>query len=212
MPVPNPIHIYRMVHVENVTHILEHGLCCREHANADPDYINIGHKQLTDDRHIHPVPIVGAGTLGEYIPFYFAGHSPMLYVMKNGFLGVQRRSQEEIVYIVSSVERIEEEGLEFVFSDRNAKLNLARFFNDISDFTELEWDIIQSKTWANTDNEPNRKDLKQAEFLIRNEMPVTCIEQIVVKNDARKTEIENMITQHGLEIPVVVDNQRKLYY
>jgi len=87
MSIPNPIRIYRMVHWHNVEHILQHGLCCRDHPNADPNYINIGHAQLIEDRHEHTIPLRGEGSLGEYIPFYFAGHSPMLYIMKNGYLG-----------------------------------------------------------------------------------------------------------------------------
>lgn len=212
MPVPNPIQIYRMIHWQNVEHILQHGLCCREHPNADPNYINIGHAQLIEDRHEHTIPLDGAGNLGEYIPFYFAGHSPMLYIMKNGYLGVEQRPQSDIVYIVSNVDQIEQEGLEFVFTDRNAKLSLARFFNKRNDFAELDWNIIQSKSWINTDREPLRKDLKQAEFLVRNEMPVSSIESLVVKTNVRKSHFDNMIARFGLRIPVFVDNQSKLYY
>ncbi|MFV1883029.1 MAG: DUF4433 domain-containing protein [Balneola sp.] len=201
-----------MVHWENVEHILEYGLCCRGHANADPDYINIGHTQLIADRHVHPIPIAGAGNLGEYVPFYFAGHSPMLYLIMNGYSGVHQRKQEDIVYMISSVDRVEQEGLEFVFSDRNAKLKFAQFYSDIDDFENLDWDIILAKMWRNTDQKPDKQDLKQAEFLIRNEMPVTCIEQIVVKTTARKTQIEAMIAQHRLQIPVVVDDKLELYY
>lgn len=39
--------------------------------------------QLITDRYEHPVPLPNKGNLGEYIPFYFAGHTPMLYLIKN---------------------------------------------------------------------------------------------------------------------------------
>jgi len=97
-------------------------------------------------------------------------------------LGVKQRPQADIVYIVSNVDRIKQEGLDFVFTDRNAKLTLARFFYDPRDFIELDWNIIQKKTWTNTERKPDRKDLKQAEFLVRNEMPVSCIEYFSGKN------------------------------
>lgn len=90
-----------MVHWQNIPHILQYGLCCRTHTNADPDFINIGHKQLISDRDLHEVNIKGMGTLGEYVPFYFAGHSPMLYLIKNGYQGVQIRPQEDLIFLVA---------------------------------------------------------------------------------------------------------------
>ncbi|WP_353128437.1 DarT ssDNA thymidine ADP-ribosyltransferase family protein [Parapedobacter pyrenivorans] len=64
-----------------VEHILVHGLCSAQHPSHDPNYIHIGHQQLITDRHNHPIPLADYGHLGEYIPFYFWGHSPMLYMI-----------------------------------------------------------------------------------------------------------------------------------
>lgn len=38
--------LYRIVHIDNLKYILEHGMFNRSHANADPDYINIGDSGL----------------------------------------------------------------------------------------------------------------------------------------------------------------------
>ena len=145
MAVPENIFLYRMVHWQNVEYILQNGLCCREHANADPNYINIGHRQLISDRHNHPIALPNAGNLGDYVPFYFAGHSPMLYLIKNGYQGVAKRPQEDIVYLVCNFETIENSGLEYVFTDRNAKISITNFYTDKQDFEKLHWEIINSK-------------------------------------------------------------------
>lgn len=94
MSVPDRIYLFRIVHWQNIEHILVHGLCSRQHEAHDPDYVHIGHPQLIVDRHDHPIPLDGHGHLGEYIPFYFWGHSPMLYMIMHGIRacsGIRRK-------------------------------------------------------------------------------------------------------------------------
>lgn len=212
MAVPDNVNIYRMVHWSNVRFILENGMCYREHVNSDPNYVNIGHNQLIRDRHEYTIPIDGAGTLGEYIPFYYAGHSPMLYLIMKGFQGVTKRSQNDIVFIGIRINNIFNSTLEYVISDRNAKIAIAEFYNTPDGLNYLKWEVIKSQVWKNDESFLSRQDYKQAEFLIRNHIPVNCIDFIVVKTEERKVYFDEMIAQLGLEIPVYVDNNCKLYY
>lgn len=212
MAVPENIFLYRMVHWQNVEYILLNGLCSREHENADPAYINIGHRQLITDRHNHPVKLADAGNLGAYVPFYFAGHSPMLYLIMNGYQGVAQLPQNDIVFLVCKLESINNSDLEFVFTDRNAKIAIANFYNDLTDLENLQWDIIKSKDWKNDENNLSKQDFKQAEFLIKNQVPVNCIYAIGVKNEQRKQFFEELILNLALDIKVFVDAKGKLYY
>ncbi|MEM0577004.1 type II toxin-antitoxin system toxin DNA ADP-ribosyl transferase DarT [Flavobacterium polysaccharolyticum] len=212
MAVPEKIYFYRMVHWQNVEYILQNGLCCRDHVTADPDYINIGHLQLISDRHDHPIALPNAGSLGDYVPFYFAGHSPMLYLIKNGYQGVTKRPQEDIVYLVCKFETIENSGLEYVFTDRNAKISIANFYTNKQDFEKLHWEVINSKHWNNDESNWSRQDYKQAEFLIKNHVPVQYINAIVVKNEERKIYFEELLTKLALDIKVLIDVNSKLYY
>jgi hypothetical protein len=59
--------------------------------------------------------------LGEYIPFYFAGHSPMLYLIVNGFQGVHKRPQEDLVFLVCKIAELSQSGVDFLFTDRMLK-------------------------------------------------------------------------------------------
>ena len=201
-----------MVHWENISHILTHGLCCFNHKSVDPNYINIGHQQLIADRHNHQIPLNEKGTLGEYIPFYFAGHSPMLYLIMNGYANVVRRSQIDIVYIVIDFKSVVNNGLDYVFTDRNAKIAVANYYESEHDFNKLNWNTIKSKNWKNTEDDYEKEDLKQAEFLIRNHIPISCIHALVVKTPERKTYFDGLIAENELEIEVHVDNKCKLYY
>lgn len=201
-----------MVHWQNVEYILRNGMCCRGHKLEDPDYINIGMRKLIEDRSDYAVPIEGAGKLGEYVPFYFAGHTPMLYMIMNGYSGVTKRPQKDIVYFVSSVEKIQEKGIPFVFSDRHAKRAVANFYSSIDDLEKLDWGTIKNKVWSNDQNNLSRRDLKQAEFLVHSHVPVSCIHGLVVKTFERKKYFKEIIRKLELEIKVHVDEECKLYY
>lgn len=201
-----------MVHWKNVEHILKHGMCCREHVNYDPNYVEIGMRTLIGDRHVHPVPFEGAGNLGEYVPFYFAGHSPMLYMIAHGYGGVEQRPQDDIVFLVCDFQKIKQLGLEYYFTDKNAKIAVANFYKDELDFDKLDWNTIKARDWKNDETDLARKDKKQAEFLVRQHVPVTCLHFIVVKSESRKVYFDELISNLGLSIKVFVDVDRKLYF
>ena len=201
-----------MVHWQNVEYILQNGLCCREHLNADPNYINIGMRQLIEDRHAHPVNLTNGGNLGEYIPFYFAGQSPMLYLIKTGRQGVVQLPQDDIVFLVCNVKSILDSKLDCFFTDRNAKMKLCNSYTQFEDLDKLHWDCIYTKDWANDSSNLARRDYKQAEFLIRHHLPIDYISVIVVKSEERKAYLEDLIHKFGLDIFVHVDINCKLYY
>ena len=92
---PDIIKIYRIVHIDNVEHLLKNGMYHRGHANADPNYINIGDSDLIAQRHDYPVGInPPGGALGEYVPFYFGPLSPMLLNIKTGYRALYRDLSE----------------------------------------------------------------------------------------------------------------------
>lgn len=201
-----------MVHWQNVEFILQNGICSKTHPNKDPNYINIGMRSLIQDRHEYSIPLENKGTLGEYVPFYFAGHSPMLYLIMNGYSGVERKPQDDIVFIVCNYDDIKNSELQYVFTDRNAKIAIANFYQDEEDLNQLDWDSIKGRNWRNDEANLARRDLKQAEFLIRHHIPIECIHCFVVKTISKKEYLDQMIRKFGLGILVYVDNNCKLYY
>lgn len=83
MPVDiEKIWLYRIVHINNIEHILTRGIFSHSHANADSEYVNIGDATLINQRNDFPVKLDGYGNLGDYVPFYFGPLSPMLYNIK----------------------------------------------------------------------------------------------------------------------------------
>ena len=81
------INIYRIVHKDNVSSILQNGMFCRLHPSFDPANIFIGDSTLTEQRHEFLIPLPDGGHLGDYVPFYFGYRSPMLYNIHNRLSG-----------------------------------------------------------------------------------------------------------------------------
>ncbi len=209
---PAIIRLYRIVHLQNVEYILRNGMHTRQSPNFDPNYIDIGDSELIAQRHDYPVKLPNCGNLGDYVPFYFAGHSPMLLNIKTGFRGITKRPQYEIVYIVCKLDDILTHCNEWVFSDGHAKVDLSSHFNDLQDLDKIDWNTVRKQYWQNTNVDFDRQRRKQAEFLVRNYVPVTCIEKVVVKDNPRKQILEKIMQKLNLTKTVQVDTQNRLYY
>ena len=77
---PEKALIWRIVHRDNLSWILDNGLHCANSTVQSPNYINIGNSDLIDKRRHRRVPIPPGGTLSDYVPFYF---TPFSVMMKN---------------------------------------------------------------------------------------------------------------------------------
>lgn len=64
--------IFRVTHRDNLPWILDHGLHCPRSAQQDPLFVGISNADLIGKRREHLVPAPCHGTLGDYVPFYFA--------------------------------------------------------------------------------------------------------------------------------------------
>lgn len=210
---PDIASVFRIVHVDNVEYLLTHGMFQRHHPQADPNYINIGDSSLIAQRNDYPVGINPPnGHLGEYVPFYFGPLSPMLLNIKTGYRGIVQRPQSEIVYMVCSIDTIVEQCEEWCFTDGHAKNTITAFYNDLEYLGEVDWDVVSERHWRNTEEDFDRMRRKQAEFLVKNYVPVSCISSIVVFNETGKAFVDGIVTRLGLKIPVLVNPNNQFYY
>jgi len=66
---------------------------------------------------------------------------------------------------------------------------MSQFFNDEDSLEEVDWNAVKLKRWTDTEDDPDRKRRKQAEFLVFNELPLDTLVAIVVYNETVKNEI-----------------------
>lgn len=194
--------IFRIVHRENIEALLEDGLHCRSSAKAKRPYVQIGNSELIDKRQGRVIEYPPGGTLSDYVPFYFTPFSPMMYNIKTGYNGIQRRENDDIVFFVSSLNKLVEKGLTFVYSDRHAYLRFAQFTADMKQLpTWIDWKILQEKDFRRGD--VDKFDKYQAEALVHNCVPVNGLLGMACHSEAVKAEIEKRLERLDLDMKVL---------
>ena len=178
-----------------------------------PNFVNIGDTTLIKQRETFTVRVNPPnGSLGDYIPFYFAGHSPMLLNIKTGARGIQQQDQNNLIYIVCRISSITEYCLEWCFTDGHAKNNLTKFYNNLRDLELLDWDIISQQYWYDTADDYDRMRRKQAEFLVKNHVPATCICGLIVTTSEQEQKAKDILTKVNSDIKIFVDTKHKYFY
>jgi hypothetical protein len=107
----------------------------------------------------------------------------------------------EIVYFVSSAERVADSGLAFTFTDGHPIVQPRFFYNDLADLGEVDHALMREKWWYDTDEYPDRKRRRQAEFLVWQKLPVAQIEYLVTKSESKRLEVVEVLSNHNLDIP-----------
>lgn len=197
--------IFRIIHYRNLEFTLRNGLFCPNSPLVDPNYVNIGNQQIMHDRGNKRVPIVPNGVLNDYVPFYFAPRSPMLYSIIGPLM-----PQADIVYIVSNIRVIRVSEGQFVFTNRHAYVNYATFYNSIEYLDEIDWQIMNAEYWNNRPNDNDRMTRRMAEFLVYQFVPVNCILAIATNNQDKLDFVNNLVQDLNLTIETSI--QRNWYY
>ena len=178
-----------MTHIDNIPHILQNGITHSTSSNANPNFVPIGDGRLIATR--NSFLLNNGRRLGEYIPFYFGKRTPMLYVVQNGFNMVAPTPAENIVYCVSSVQKIIDLQLDFVFTDGHAVDGFSTQYTaaDIQKIdTILDKTAINAKYWRD-DNDLDLKRRKEAEFLALGDIVPEAILCYLTYNENAKNKV-----------------------
>lgn len=183
-------YIFRMTHLNNIPHILQHGITHKNSANKNPNYIAIGDSTIIGTRN-STKNLINGRSLGEYIPFYFGYRTPMLYVIQKGFNSVQVTSAENIVYCVSSIAKIIDSQIDYIFTDGHAINNFTTQYlsNQIKNIdTLLDYNAINDPFWID-ENDLDKKRRKEAELLLERDLPPKYILGYICSNESTKSAL-----------------------
>ena len=200
---PQKALIFRIVHCDNLPWILDNGLHAKN-GRLDPNYRNIGNPDLIDKRSRRVVPIPPGGTLNDYVPFYFTPFSIMLFNIKTGYGGIRQVPNQEIAILVSSLHRVGELGIRFVFTNQHAYPAAAEYFSNLEDLDRIDWPLLQSRNFKHDPDDPGKKERYQAEALIWRYMPLDALLGVCCYNEAVRARIQPEIERRGLEIKTLV--------
>ncbi len=197
--------LFRITHAGNLASLLASGLHCANGVAADPNFVAIGNPDLIGKRAHRPVPVPPGGTLADYVPFYFTPKSPMLLNIKTGYNGIIRRSNEEIVVLVSSCQAMSDQGVSMLFTDRHAYMATAAWTSNHADLAGMiDWDILRRHDFAGDDGYPDKMERHQAEALAHWHVPVNALLGIGCVSDVVGSATESQVRAAGLTLKVVV--------
>lgn len=225
---PYPTPIFHMLTIESFKNVLRYGgLLCRNLLISQKircDDISCGNIQ--ERRHKICVSNPPGGTLHDYVPFYFAPRSPMLYTLMRGNIR-SGFDQKDAIYLVTSAQKVAATGMEYVFYNAHAIMALANCFNTLNDLDKINWKIFLENPvsynagydlttlpipaycteWYDCFDKPeyaNRKSIRQAEFNIKHKVDINLFDCIITYNSAKQKEVEGLLSQYKIPIPVYV--------
>jgi hypothetical protein len=201
---PDKALIFRATHRHNLPWALANGLHCRNSVLQDPGFIAIVNPEIIARRQSRSVPIAPGGDLADYVPFYFTPYSPMLLNIKTGYGGIQQRPNHDIIILVSSLIKLEESGIRYVFTDRHAVLAAARFFSRRADLGQVDFGILQRRDFKTDENDPGKKERYQAEALAYQLVPMEALWGVVCYTESVRPEVEAAISSARVSVPVFI--------
>lgn len=188
---PNPW-LFHITHISNLLGIIKQGgLLANNTLNSH--YTNIAHQSIQTRRHSSPVPCGAGGMLHDYVPFYFCRRSPMLYAIYKNKIDGYEGGQTEVIYLVTRFSTIQKSGLSWVFTDGHAAMAFSDFYDNPIHFNQVDWELMTAKYWHDTDDEPDRKRRRQAEFLVHQHLPWSCLRGIAVYDGIHKRQVESIL-------------------
>lgn len=193
--------ICHMTHIDNLKDIIAMGGLQSKNSSSMPQYKSIANENVQDKRSNRVVPIGAKGTLHDYVPFYFWGVTPMLLVNKY--------RQNDIIFLASQTKMISDAAPPFVFTDRHAYIQYAKFYDDLSKLKELNWETIQNRYWESTQDDPDKMAKKQAEFLVYEKTPWSLISGIGVINEEVAAKVHTIV---GSQVHSPVIKIKKEWY
>ncbi len=115
----------------------------------------------------------------------------MLYVIQKGFNDLAAVAAENIVYCVSSIQKILDAELEFFFTDGHAVDSFSAQYTleDLHLINDLvDWQAVKAQSWI-SDTDLDLKRRKQAEFLVLGDLPFHAVLGFIVYNEAAKDRL-----------------------
>ncbi len=195
MTTPRRVLLFHFTHVANLSSVVTYGLRSDTAVRSDGALaVEVGENRIKQQRRGRAVPIGPGGVVADYVPFYFAARSPMLYTIDRGNVAAYQNGQDPLLYLVTDVARLQQEGCRFVFTDRNACYRTAAYAEDPAQLEELvDWALMESTMWNNTATDPDRMERRMAEFLVHRSVPFRAVMTVGVRSEVTARTVAEVL-------------------
>lgn len=163
---------------------------------------DVGDAGVEDSRRRRKVQLGPGGVVADYVPFYFAPRSPMLYRIacdhRDPIAGRYAGGENQLVYLVTSVERVVGSGRPWVVSDGNAAAFVSRFTTEAADLVSLvDWPLMTARIWANDADDPDRQRRRMAELLVHQRLPLETLLGYATRTEELARQVRGILTAAG---------------
>jgi hypothetical protein len=109
---------------------------------------------------------------------------------------MKQTPMRDIVILVSSLRKLSEMGIDFVFSDRHAYLRAAEFSSDLEDLDRIDWNILQARDFKRDPNDFEKVERYQAEALVHGHMPIEGLMGVICYGPAQQQRVAALAAGH----------------
>ena len=211
--VPDLVRIFHITALGNIPAICEAGALLPK--NRVPNYFNIAHQGAQGARSVRQVPNPPGGSVHDFVPFYYALRSPMLYAINGGRVAGCALKQDDVVHFEFTIASVLAGGAQFVIYDRNATLSYAGAYTSLSDLDKIAWDLFFepplvgdfSKYFHDRPSVPkhaDRLERRMAEFLVQGAVQLNGCTRIGVADSSSQQQVLAMVRHAGMNVAVDV--------
>ena len=211
MPQAVPIlhrEVLHFTHVDNLPAIVEAGCLKSDRLAREALRNEVGDASIKALRREKPVRVAPGGCVGDYVPFYFAPLSPMMYRIacdhRDSRPGRYQGGDRPLVYLVTTVGALDADHA-CVGTDGNAASGPTVFTNDLDELDEIvDWPLMIQREWNNTHGDPDRQRRRMAELLVHEAVPLAAIAYLAAHSVDVATQASKALSDHALAESIVV--------
>lgn len=202
--------VLHFTHLDNLPSIVAAGALASDcQARQGSMVTEVGDPSIKEVRRRRPVPIFPGGTVGDYVPFYFAPRSPMMFRIacdcRDTIPGRYQGGDRPLVYFAARVAAVIDSGLPWVATDGNARVQISRFTGDLAEVaTMVDWSLMRAKMWSSTPDDPDRERRRMAELLVHRLAPLMLFHEVGAYSEEYAERARHALSGHPLARRVVV--------
>ena len=180
-------YIYHFTYLDNLENIIENGLLSTNLKNElGIEHVDIANQAIQCRRANMTVTCGPGGSLHDYVPFYFSARTRMLLRILNS----KNVDQQFIIYFAVPISLVSRDDVVFTSASANTAIP-PTFFENPSDLSNLNWEVIDSNTWRHSSEDD--RQAKMAEVLIHRKVEISDIENVVVWNEGIRKEVKRIL-------------------
>ena len=212
MKPPAELKIYHIVHVDRLASIVSEARLSSdaEIQRRERPGTTIGMSDIKQRRLTNPLSSRAGLFVGDCVPFYFCPRSVMLFVIyKANHLSLDYRGgQGPIVHLQADLHETiawaDENELRWAFTLSNAGSSYFQDYCDVAQLDKINWNAVRATQWR------DRREEKQAEFLLERSFPWTLVRRIGVHSDRVGQQVQEAM--RGADHQPPVERRQSWYY